>query len=345
MEPVNATLDALMASPWALALIFAVCALDAFLPVVPGETVVIAGAVLAASGEQNLLWVIVLAAAGSFVGDHLSYLLGRRLGGRAVGRLVRGRRSRVAGEWAESVLRTRGGLLLVAFRFIPGGRTASTLAAGALGYPLRRFTAFDALAAACWGTYAALLGYSTGGLFKHNALLAVGVGLGVSVALTLAVETVRRLRRGVLGRFPKFMAVGATNAVVDVGVFNLLLLAVPTPSAPQLVACNTVAVLAALLNSYVWNTRWTFRGQAACRGPGAWWQRATFALQAGANVMVNDVVLGALAALLSTSVVLSATASHNIAKLLAMLAASLVSFLAMRFVVFRNVVPEGGGSR
>jgi hypothetical protein len=43
--------DALSASSWAYALIFAVVAGDAVLPLLPGETIVVTGGVLATSGD------------------------------------------------------------------------------------------------------------------------------------------------------------------------------------------------------------------------------------------------------------------------------------------------------
>lgn len=191
VEALNTLIDAAMVAPWAGMAIFLICAIDAFFPVVPGETVVIAAGVLAASGEHSLPWVIVLAATGAFVGDHVSYLIGRVLGRRGAHRLLRGDRGRAALARANSTLRTRGGLMIVALRFVPGGRTATTLTAGALRYPLLRYSAFDAAAACCWAIYATLIGYFAGGLFQHNHLLAVVVGIGVSVGISAIVETVR----------------------------------------------------------------------------------------------------------------------------------------------------------
>src|SRR3712207_8742052 len=48
---------------------------------------------------------------------------------------------------------------------------------------------------------------------------------------------------------------------------------------------NGVALVLANLNSYVWNTRWTFRGRAKRRDPR---QRVLFALQALANIAVSN---------------------------------------------------------
>lgn len=60
--------------------------LDAWFPAGPGETLVIAGSVLAAQGQLSL-WLVVLAGLiGAVAGDNFTYLLGRYLGTRAASR-------------------------------------------------------------------------------------------------------------------------------------------------------------------------------------------------------------------------------------------------------------------
>lgn len=200
-DAINGMIEAVMASPWGYLAIFLVSAVDAFFPVIPSETTVIAAGVLAAAGKQTLLWVIILGALGAFAGDHVSYLIGRFLGRPAIEHLLRGQRGNRARAWGTQTLRARGGLMIVVCRFIPGGRTATTLAAGALSYPVARFSAFDALAGLCWATYAGLIGYFTGEAFRGNHLLAVGAGIGFAAALSAVVEIIRWLLRRRRGSF------------------------------------------------------------------------------------------------------------------------------------------------
>jgi membrane-associated protein len=72
----------------------------------------------------------------------------------------------------------------VVSRYIPGGRTAVTLTTGAIGFPLRLFTAYDALAGLSWAAYCALVGYIGGTAFEENPLY--GVVLGIALAMALA---------------------------------------------------------------------------------------------------------------------------------------------------------------
>lgn len=201
LESINELIGSAMASPWAALAIFLICCIDAFFPPVPSETVVIAAAAVAgAGGSQSLPSILFLAAAGAFAGDHISYLIGRFLGAQALRRLLSGERGSAAQARVRRALDLRGGLIIVAARFIPGGRTTTTITAGALAYPLPRFAVFDALAASCWAVYSALIGFFAGGLFEGDFLLAVVVGVGVSVGISIVVETVRfairRYRRG-----------------------------------------------------------------------------------------------------------------------------------------------------
>src|SRR4051812_50182512 len=71
----------LLSSPWAYAIVLGIAALDAVVPAVPSESLAITAGVLAGVGKLHLLPTIAAAAAGGFIGDSTSHLIGRR-GGR-----------------------------------------------------------------------------------------------------------------------------------------------------------------------------------------------------------------------------------------------------------------------
>nr|WP_074319062.1 DedA family protein [Micromonospora cremea] len=184
-----------MSSPWVYLAIFAIAVLDGFFPVVPSETAVITAGVFAASGAPYLPAVILVAAAGALVGDHVSYAIGRSGGTRLLDRLPPDGRRRAAVERARRGIANRGGLILTVARYVPGGRTAVTLTMGAVHYPRRRFLAFDALAAGSWGLYSALVGYLGGLAFEQDPLRGLLLGLGLALTVTMVVEVVRWLGR------------------------------------------------------------------------------------------------------------------------------------------------------
>ncbi|MGR6316564.1 DedA family protein [Micromonospora soli] len=182
-------------SPWVYVVIIAVTAVDAFFPAVPGETVVITAGVFAAGGEPHLLGVIVAAALGALVGDHISYGIGRGGGAHRLARLPADSRRRAGSEWARRAVDRRGGIILTTARYIPGGRTAVTLTMGAVGYPLRCFLLYDAVACGSWAIYCGLLGYFGGLAFERDPVRALLVGVGLSLAVTGLVEVFRWTRR------------------------------------------------------------------------------------------------------------------------------------------------------
>jgi membrane protein DedA with SNARE-associated domain len=189
-------MEAAMMSPWVYLALFAAALLDAFIPVIPCEALVITAAVFAAQrGEPSVIGVIAVMAFGAIVGDHLAYWVGRRFGGRLLRWPAPGTRLRAAFDWAESTLPARGGPLLVVARYVPGGRTATTLTMGAIGYPRRRFAAFDTIAATTWAVYAAMIGYLGGASFAHNTFKGLAFGLGLATVVTVSIEVVRRVRR------------------------------------------------------------------------------------------------------------------------------------------------------
>lgn len=135
-----------------------------------------------------------------------------------------------------------------------------------------------------------------------------------------------------LDQFLRFVTVGVTNSLVDFGVFNLLLWIFPTRNLRILVLYNSLGVALAIVNSYLWNTRFTF--QAAHRGPQAHRQRMLFLAQSLFNVGVNDLVVAVFIRVVTAESLMSPQLAGNASKLVAMLVASFSSFLLMKYVVF-----------
>ncbi|WP_308282641.1 DedA family protein [Pseudonocardia nigra] len=139
--------------------------------------------------------MIGVAALGAFVGDHVSYFIGRKAGNGLVKRMPPDSKRRAAHRWAAREVAVRGGLALVVARYIPGGRTAVTLTTGTVGYPLRKFSFFAAIAATSWAIYSGLIGYFGGMAFENDPIRGLLLGLGIAVGVTVVVEVVRYVRR------------------------------------------------------------------------------------------------------------------------------------------------------
>ena len=184
---------------WAYLLIFGVAAGDAVFPVLPGETVVILGGVLAASGRLNVAAVLAMGALGAAVGDSVSYQLGRTANRKGRDPAEHDGRLGKALVWGQRMLAERGSSVILTARFIPGGRTAITFGAGYVGYSRLRFTGSVVFAAIIWSAYATGIGYLGGKVFEENWWAGLLLGLGIALSVTAIIELVRKAlarRRG-----------------------------------------------------------------------------------------------------------------------------------------------------
>jgi membrane protein DedA with SNARE-associated domain len=176
-------------------IVLAACATDVLLPLIPSEAVVITASILAAQGDLLIFLIVPAAALGAFLGDNACYWLGHGIGDPVARRLFGGEKGRRRLRWVERALRRRGGPLIVVARFLPGGRTATTFAAGSLDMGYRRFLSADALAAVVWALYVSALGYLGGATFKESVWLPLAASLAFAALVGLGSEAWRRLQR------------------------------------------------------------------------------------------------------------------------------------------------------
>ena len=164
---------------------------------VPGETALIAGAVLASQGHLRIEVVIPLAATAAIVGDNLGYLIGRK-GGRWLlqrpGRFHR-QRAQVL-ETGEPFFERHGPKAVFFGRFLLGLRVWASWLAGATHMPWRSFAFWNACGGICWATGVGLIAYFLGHS-ASNAIQAFGLyGLAaVLIAILSGLYMHRRHRR------------------------------------------------------------------------------------------------------------------------------------------------------
>ena len=87
-----------------------------------------------------------------------------------------------------------------------------------------------------------------------------------------------KINSGTLGQFARFCVVGTSNAVIDFGVLNVMLTVFPSRATVPLLVYNSVAVVLAATNSFVWNRHFTFRMRGPIQGvrshASLWWLSA-----------------------------------------------------------------------
>ena len=131
-------------------------------------------------------------------------------------------------------------------------------------------------------------------------------------------------------RFSKFSLVGISNAAVDIGVLNLFLWLAPTREVTLRVIYNGVALILANLNSYAWNTLWTFRGRAKHDTR----QIVLFGLQVLVNIGISNGLFWIMIRPVLIYTEVPAYLAGNVAKIISVLVASTISFFFMRYVIF-----------
>ncbi|HBN07292.1 MAG TPA: DedA family protein [Cyanobacteria bacterium UBA8530] len=130
---------------------------------VPGETLIIAAAILAGQGVLNIQGVFLMAVAGAILGDNLGYWLGLK-GGRAL-LLRHGRWLGITSEKleeAELLFRPRSEWAVFFGRFVAILRIFAGPLAGIIRMPYPRFLLFNSAGAFCWVAVVAGLSFLLG---------------------------------------------------------------------------------------------------------------------------------------------------------------------------------------
>ncbi|HET6531921.1 MAG TPA: DedA family protein [Actinoplanes sp.] len=182
-------LTALATPAWIYLALFAFLVVDAMVPVVPIQALMITSGALTVYGGLDLPLVIAVGALGMFLGDSIGFVLGRTTAGQVgnpwlSSRLAALRRrfapkqddpdqgpskTRRAAERFTRGLRRPGPLVLLLCRFVPGGRMAAGYHAGRNRYPIKLFVTYDGGAALAWATYGGLVGHVGGTAITQSA--------------------------------------------------------------------------------------------------------------------------------------------------------------------------------
>ena len=170
---------------------------------VPGETVLILGAVYAGTGRLSIALVALLGFLGAMLGDNIGFAIGHFGGRRLIERyghyifLTPARLDR-----ATTFFNRHGGKIIIVARFIEGLRQANGVIAGTSGMHWARFLIFNAIGAALWVTVWASVGYFSGSHIdtiyndaaRYDTYLAIALGTLLLAYIARCVVRVRRAR-------------------------------------------------------------------------------------------------------------------------------------------------------
>ncbi|MBV7363485.1 DedA family protein [Actinomycetaceae bacterium TAE3-ERU4] len=175
---------------WILPTLSLFCFIDGFAPILPSETLIIALASLSHTGSVvPLHWVVFFAFVGAFAGDLGAYHIGKLLPVHKIP-LIRRFATPEALNVARKALNRRGTSYLLAARFIPVGRVAVNMTAGAAGYKLRRFVPTMIVADLLWTSLSVVIGLTAGQFFQKNPLLGMVLGIAAGITIGLIIDRI-----------------------------------------------------------------------------------------------------------------------------------------------------------
>ncbi|MBI4729566.1 MAG: bifunctional DedA family/phosphatase PAP2 family protein [Acidobacteria bacterium] len=149
----------------AYTLVFALATLEAsaFLGlVVPGETAVLLGGVLAFQHKVSFTVVALAAVAGAVLGDSIGYFIGSRFGARLLDTRLGRRIGADRLQRARDYVRRKGAAAIVLGRFTTVLRVLVPSFAGMAGMPYGRFLAANVAGGIAWGLTFTAVGYLAG---------------------------------------------------------------------------------------------------------------------------------------------------------------------------------------
>jgi membrane protein DedA with SNARE-associated domain len=164
---------------------------------VPGETVLILGAVYAGAGRLSVVLVGLLGFLGAVVGDNIGFAIGHFGGRRLVERY--GRYVMITPERLDrttAFFERHGGKVIVVARFIEGLRQANGIIAGTSGMHWARFLAFNAIGAALWVAVWTSVGYFSGSNINtiYNEASRYSIYLAIAVGVLVLAYIARMLK-------------------------------------------------------------------------------------------------------------------------------------------------------
>lgn len=154
--------------------------------VLPGETAVLLGGVLAHQHRVSLPGIAVVAVLAAVIGDSVGYEVGRHFGTRLLASRLFDKR-REALERGQETLRRNGGRAVFLARFTAFLRAVMPGLAGTAHMPYRRFLAFNAAGGLVWGVGFTLIGYVAGASYPKVEKYVGRTSEGILAVVVLAV--------------------------------------------------------------------------------------------------------------------------------------------------------------
>ena len=195
-DPRTAIAGWIASSPFmAFGLIFLVIFIEkgvVFMPFLPGDSLLFASGVFAATGDLSISVLLPVVWAAAVIGDQCNFFIGHFIGRRIIesGKIKSMTPERI--KKSEAMLERYGSAAIFLGRFFPFIRTFVPFLAGCGGMRWHSFAIFNILGGVTWSSVFVGLGYFFGGIpfvSEHFELIVVGiVAISVVPALVAALK-------------------------------------------------------------------------------------------------------------------------------------------------------------
>lgn len=164
-------------------------------PMVPNSALLASAGALAATGGLDLAPLALTLLISAVLGDLGVFWMGARSRGRALAWLSRDARRRSTLEWTARRIQRYGVPSVIAMRFVPTGRGTGGLAAGIVGYPVRKYLMGAGIAEAVFLSYTIGFGYLGGRVLSDDIppfLIGPAISLLIAGGVMVAQQVLRR---------------------------------------------------------------------------------------------------------------------------------------------------------
>lgn len=164
--------------------------------------------------------------------------------------------------------------------------------------------------------------------------LASIIGFMVLAFLGLWIAKLLVVRVPILWQFAKFGLVGVGNTAINFGIVNVLVLITGVNKGWPVYFFAALAFAGALMNSYIWNSHWSFKEHSAP-------QRTTkefieFFLVTFIGLQINSIIVYAITTHVAPIGNISPQRWVNVANVIATLAVMFWDFGGFKYIVFRG---------
>src|SRR5690606_18821371 len=133
-------------------------------PLLPGDSLLFTGGLLAAGGTMNIWLLCITVTIVAILGDQCAYYIGRRIGPALFNKEVSRFFKKSYVEQSHEFFEKYGPYTIILARFVPIVRTYAPVLAGVSYMRYSVFLTFNAVGGIAWGTGVTLLGYFLGNI-------------------------------------------------------------------------------------------------------------------------------------------------------------------------------------